>query len=220
MTEHIHFDQLCDFADGELGGDDRARVELHLRDCPACAAELASLSLLAARVGALPRAQAVPPELWLGIRAALPPRHTTHKNAQRVSKGRLLAAAAIIAVASSGLTALVMRGTRPQQHTSAVATAPIAPRVALPAQSASDERGYARSADALQETLAQRRDSLAPATVATVERSLRVADSAIAEARMALARDPANRLLARLFASNYERKIDLLRRANELAPRT
>jgi len=113
-----------------------------------------------------------------------------------------------------------MRGTRPRQHTSATATASIAPRAALPAQSASDEQGYARSAGALQETLAQRRDSLAPSTIATVERSLRVADSAIAEARTALTADPANRALARLFASNYERKIDLLRRANELAPRT
>jgi hypothetical protein len=56
--------------------------------------------------------------------------------------------------------------------------------------------------------------------VATVERSLRIADSAIAEARDALERDPSNVVLERLFASNYERKIDLLRRANELAPRT
>lgn len=220
MTGHIDFEQLCDFADGELAGDGSARVERHLQDCSACAAQLASLSLLAARVGALPRAHAVPPELWRGIRAALPPRDIAHEKSQRARNGRLLAAAAIIAVASSGLTVLVLRGTRPQQRTSAPATASITPRVALPAQSAADERGYARSADALQETLAQRRDSLAPSTIATVERSLRVADSAIAEARMALARDPANRVLARLFASNYERKIDLLRRANELAPRT
>jgi hypothetical protein len=56
--------------------------------------------------------------------------------------------------------------------------------------------------------------------VETVERSLHVADAAIAEARDALARDPANGLLAEIFASNYERKIDLLRRATELAPRT
>ena len=65
-----------------------------------------------------------------------------------------------------------------------------------------------------------RGDSLAPSTVATVERSLRIADSAIAEARSALEQDPANRVLGELFVSNYERKIDLLRRATELAPRT
>ena len=56
--------------------------------------------------------------------------------------------------------------------------------------------------------------------MATVEHSLRIADSAIAEARAALASDPANAALAALFNSNYERKIDVLRRATELAPRT
>ena len=68
--------------------------------------------------------------------------------------------------------------------------------------------------------LDQRRDSLAPSTVATVERSARIADSAIAEARAALEHDPSNRVLADLLVSNYERKLDLLRRATELAPRT
>ena len=90
----------------------------------------------------------------------------------------------------------------------------------LPAHLVVAERGYARSIDALWRTLDERRDSLAPSTVATVERSLRIADSAIAEARSALEQDPANRVLGELFVSNYERKIDLLRRATELAPRT
>jgi hypothetical protein len=90
----------------------------------------------------------------------------------------------------------------------------------LPAHLVVAERGYARSIDALWRTLDERRDSLAPSTVATVERSLRIADSAIAEARSALEHDPANRVLASCFVSNYERKIDLLRRATELAPRT
>ena len=90
----------------------------------------------------------------------------------------------------------------------------------LPAQLASAEQGYLRSALALRRTLDERRDSLAPSTIATVERSLRIADSAIAEAREALEHDPSNAVLAALFTSNYERKIDVLRRATELAPRT
>jgi len=103
----------------------------------------------------------------------------------------------------------------------AVATADSAPAAArLPAHLAVAELGYARSIDALRRTLDERRDSLAPSTVATVERSLRIADSAIAEARSALEHDPSSRVLAELLASNYERKIDLLRRASELAPRT
>ena len=98
--------------------------------------------------------------------------------------------------------------------------APTTGRDRLPAQLASAEQGYLRSAEALRRTLDERRDSLAPSTVATVERSLRIADSAIAEARAALERDPSNAVLAALFTSNYERKIDVLRRATELAPRT
>ena len=110
-----------------------------------------------------------------------------------------------IAVATADRASALPRTTEPAQ---------------LPAHLVVAERGYARSIDALWRTLDERRDSLAPSTVATVERSLRIADSAIAEARSALEQDPANRVLADLLVSNYERKIDLLRRATELAPRT
>lgn len=172
----------------------------------------------------LPRAIEPPADLWTDIRAAIAPRRPALYG--RSWTVRHLAAAAIIAaVGSSAITAVVLRRDSARADTSSVATtehvARVAPGiVALPAQLASAENGYTRSVSVLQATLDERRDSLAPSTVAVVERSLRVADSAIAEAREALARDPANVALARLFASNYERKIDLLRRATELSPRT
>jgi hypothetical protein len=53
-----------------------------------------------------------------------------------------------------------------------------------------------------------------------VEASLRVIDDAIDEARHALAADPANLDLLDLLAASYERKLELLRRANELPPST
>jgi hypothetical protein len=163
----------------------------------------------------LPRDVAPPPDLWPAIRAELAPR-----SARRVrwTAGWRLAAAGLVIAASSSILA---------RDSTAVATAdraPAHPRTSAPAQLPAHlvvaERGYARSIDELWRTLDERRDSLAPSTVATVERSLRIADSAIAEARSALEQDPANRVLADLFVSNYERKIDLLRRATELAPRT
>jgi hypothetical protein len=88
-----------------------------------------------------------------------------------------------------------------------VATTEGAPRsgARLPAHLAVAELGYERSIDALRRTLDERRDSLAPSTVATVERSLRIADSAIAEARSALEHDPSNQVLAERLVSNYER---------------
>jgi hypothetical protein len=169
---------------------------------------------------ALPREIAPPPDLWPAIRGELAPRtsRTVHWN----PRWRLAAAALLVAASSSILTLFTVRGRERAPAAVAVAQEDGAPRSStqLPAHLAVAERGYERSVDALWRTLDERRDSLAPSTVATVERSLRIADSAIAEARAALERDPSNAVLAALFASNYERKIDVLRRAAELAPRT
>jgi hypothetical protein len=174
---------------------------------------------------ALPREIAPPPELWDAIRGELASRST---NAWRWDRWRLAAAGLLIAASSSLLTVVTLRARENARRTD-VATAPMVAGSSvgtttvegrLPARLASAEEGYLRSALALRRTLDERRDSLAPSTVATVERSLRIADSAIAEARAALERDPSNAVLAALFTSNYERKIDVLRRATELAPRT
>jgi len=169
---------------------------------------------------ALPREIAPPPDLWPGIRGELASRspRTIHWN----SRWRLAAAGLLVAASSSILTLFAMRARERAPDTVAVTPMETAPATVdrLPPHLVVAERGYARSIDALWRTLDERRDSLAPSTVATVERSLRIADSAIAEARSALEHDPANRVLADLLVSNYERKIDLLRRATELAPRT
>ena len=168
---------------------------------------------------ALPREIAPAPDLWPAIRAELRPRSA--RTIAWSARWRLAAAGLLVAVSSSIVTLVAMRA-RARAHGAVVVAADSAPPAAthLPAHLLVAERGYARSIDELWRTLEERRDSLAPSTVATVERSLRIADSAIAEARSALERDPANRVLADLLVSNYERKIDLLRRATELAPRT
>jgi hypothetical protein len=171
---------------------------------------------------ALPREIAPPPDLWPAIRAELAPRSA--RTARWSAGWRLAAAGLVVAASSSILTlfAVQARDGAPGPTAVAVDTTPppASATTRLPAHLVVAERGYARSIDALWRTLDERRDSLAPSTVATVERSLRIADSAIAEARSALEQDPANRVLADLLVSNYERKIDLLRRASELAPRT
>ena len=172
---------------------------------------------------ALPREIAPPPDLWPAIRAELAPRSA--RTVRWTAGWRLAAAGLVIAASSSILTLLAVRARDGARDAAVVADGRHARRphhapARLPAHLVVAERGYARSIDALWRTLDERRDSLAPSTVATVERSLRIADSAIAEARSALEQDPANRVLGELFVSNYERKIDLLRRATELAPRT
>ncbi|MEP6731876.1 MAG: hypothetical protein ABJE10_14610 [bacterium] len=228
MTDHLSFERLCDLADSALAPAAEESARAHLRTCEQCASRLSAISALAASTAALPQEIAPPEGLWQDIRKDLEPRDAIRRRSRAWPIRHLAAAAVVIAAASSALTALVLRGTNSDATTrSETASAPtttstpVQPTPAeLPARLASAEHGFTRSVDALQRTLDERRDSLAPSTIATVERSVRIADSAIAEAREALARDPANHALAALFASNYERKIDLLRRATELAPRT
>jgi anti-sigma factor RsiW len=223
MTDHLSFEQLCDLADDACSPDAESAARAHLRVCEECTSRLSGITALAASTAALPQEIAPPADLWADIAKDLQPRHMLRRRARVWQMRHLAAAAVIIAIASSALTALVLR----DRHTEVANVEPPVEQLrgsgtepALPARLASAEDGYTRSVETLQRVLDERRDSLAPSTIATVERSLRIVDSAIVEARDALARDPANRALAALFASNYERKIDLLRRATELAPRT
>jgi hypothetical protein len=214
MTDHPEFGALNELVDGRLTPERAAEVRAHLERCDQCQAAYVALGAMIDRAAALPRDIAPPPELWNEVRGRLATR--PHVASRRFTPNALAAAALLAAVLGSGVTALVMR----QGHQGAGQAASVPPLPAPPVKLTSSELRYAASAARLEATLAERRDSLAPATVATVERSLRIADSAIAEARAALERDPANRAIEAILASNYERKIDLLRRANELSPRT
>jgi hypothetical protein len=79
-----------------------------------------------------------------------------------------------------------------------------------------EENNYLRTAAILQDLLDQQEASLAPETVAQLKASLRTIDEAILEARSALARDPANKMLVEMLTSSYRQKVDLLRRTTEL----
>lgn len=221
MTDHISFDALCDLVDHTMEPHVDAAARWHVERCAECASLLSDISSLRATAAALPRDVAPPVGLWNDILADIALPTSPVAKGTGIWNPRWLAAAGIIAIASSGLTALVLRNNTHSVPVASNTALPVPPAVEiLPARLASEEQHFTESVDVLQRTLSERRRSLAPSTIATVEHSLRIADSAIAEARTALARDPANKDLAKLFASNYERKIDLLRRASELAPRT
>jgi CHASE3 domain sensor protein len=79
------------------------------------------------------------------------------------------------------------------------------------------DMNYVETVASLRETLDSQRGVLAPSTVRTVDRALAVIDSAIAEARAALASDPANSALVDILSAHYERKVELLQRAAELS---
>ena len=219
--DHVDFERLSDFADESLPAPERARVQAHLVDCASCANRLGVLRHLLGAASALPADVAPPGELWSGIHARIvaqaKPTPVAPRARLRGARPWLLAAAAVVlVVVSSTITAVVMKST-----SDGTAPAPAAaPVVMLSPAARSVEADYARTASELADALAAQRGRLDPATIAKVEASLRVIDDAIEEARRALAGDPANLTLLDILSANYERKLELLRRANELPSST
>jgi anti-sigma factor RsiW len=221
ITDHPSFEQLSDFADGAVTPDVAAAVERHVAGCVACRVNLERLRAVLHRAAALPSTIEPPAEAWSALQVRLRRPAVSRSRPMVWRRWGLRAAAALLLVAgSSALTVVVLRGRAPsdvaagRQHPGAPA------RPAAPAAVQAVERSYADVVDELTVTLSTQRKALSPATIATLERSLRVIDDAIREARAALAADPGNDALLDILSANYEQKVQLLRRASELPART
>jgi hypothetical protein len=240
--EHPDFDILNDLLDGYLNRHEAAVVSQHLSVCDSCGAKYRSLASVVSSASELPRSVLPPEDLWVDLRKSLEERkevvlHTSGNvggsesgstSARRLS-GRmvaLLATAAVVLIAlSSGVTALVLRNAG--GSLAAVGRIPIpgppgsvAPGALLPAGFRQTENEFNRTIEELQLAVDTQRGQLSPETIRTVDRSLAVVDSAIAEARAALLSDPNNQMLVDLLSASYQRKLDLLRRTSELGSRT
>jgi hypothetical protein len=128
----------------------------------------------------------------------------------------LAAAMLLAAVLSSAGTALYMstRGNNAPRPVAATAVNSGSP--AMLAAFTIEENNYLRNVAVLQDMLDRQEGSLAPETVAQLKASLRTIDEAILEARLALARDPANQTLIEMLSGTYKQKVDLLRRTAEM----
>jgi|SRR5688572_2005425 anti-sigma factor RsiW len=221
-TDHPPFERLSELADAALPAGEAAAIERHLTGCATCRGELARLRALLGRTATLPSSIDPPSGAWEALRDKLRPQSRPVARSSRpwVREWGLRAAAAVLLVAgSSTVTVLVLRS-RTAQQVAAVAQSPVATPVAVPAAVRAVERSYVGVVDELTSTLRAERGALAPETIATLERTLRVIDDAIAEARAALAADPSNAALLDILSANYEQKVQLLRRASELPART
>lgn len=222
MTGHLSWEQLNDFADARLDNGARHAAMAHLAACDECEAALATLSATTRAARELPSWIEPPAEVWASVRESIERQKvapiTRSSPAWWATPRRLAVAAAVLVLASSGVTALVMQraGAPPDSD---IVRAPVAGMM-LPVGWQAAERGYLASVGELHALLQEQRGTLAPATIASVERSLATIDMAIAEARAALLTDPANAALADLLASNYRQKVELLRRATQLDPRS
>lgn len=224
MSTHPNEHHLNEFVDGTLAPDEQASVAEHVASCLPCAANVRRITALVERARALPKDVSPPVAAWDEVRAAVhsahPSSHTRLAHATRGMPRWVLgaAAAAALVVITIGGAMLINR------EADAPSVEDVARTVAAPparlAEFAPVEARYVLATSELQETLAERRDALDATTIATIERSLTTIDSAIAEARAALARDPGNMTISHLLASSYEQKVALLRRATELQPRS
>jgi hypothetical protein len=81
------------------------------------------------------------------------------------------------------------------------------------AGSSHSEAVYGKEIEMLQKIVSERRTQLDPATVAIIEKNLRIIDGAIAQSRAALVKDPASLLLSDQLSHALDKKVELLRTA-------
>jgi len=225
MTCHDIEARLDDYVDGALSSETRAAIESHLEGCARCRRSLDGLRSLLRDAATLPREEQPPRDLWPAVRTALESegagaaaRAAAPPWARRIA---LAAAAVVLVTIGVGITLLVQGwsvGPAPRVADTAASTE--SGTTATPAALASfraAEHEYQRATDELMTLYERRRASLAPETVAEVERNLTIINQAIGDARTALENDPSNRRLGQVAASMYERKVDLLRYLTRLS---
>ncbi len=240
---HPSEETLNDLAEGLLEPVEATQVELHLRECPECAATVEGLRGLLQEAGKLAEGPVDAPDLWASIESGIrgssrPPLDDLarrrrirveaggrgHEARKAWSTPGLRAAAAVLLVAvSSGVTYLAMRPALPGVENISPAAVSPGPdsetegvRLASNApESMSD--AYGPAIQELERILDAEKEQMDPATVAVVEEALRVIDRAIAEAAAALAADPGSAAALRSLSTTYDSKVHLLRQAAALA---
>jgi hypothetical protein len=199
--------RLDAYVHGTLSGAESAAFEAHLSTCAACEAMLSNAAEPLVELNSLPRSIEPGTDLWPGITRRLAPRGRVFHRGIPVPAWALAAAAVLLIVLSSGTTVLLLRSTG---H----------PTVLPSGRLDAVEAEYAAASDDLALTLEKARARLAPGTLATIERNLVTIDSALAESRRALAKDPANGVLEQLVVAAWRQKLEFLRRAAALSTET
>lgn len=174
--------------------------------------------ILAQAIGEL-RDEAPGSDLWPGVAARI--QATPRRRTIAVTWSQLAVAASLLVAVSAGLTWFVAR----QPVAAPASTEIVVQAENEPVGSADGQVQQANFADKqydaavvdLEKILRDDRDRLDPRTVMVIERNLQTIDDAIAQAREALDKDPANPYLNSHLADARRRKLDLLRRATTLA---
>jgi predicted anti-sigma-YlaC factor YlaD len=217
--EHVR-ERLDDYLDGALDERLFQEVELHLASCAGCREEERGVRAVIALAAALPREKAPSRDLWPGIAEEIAHRRRFAVLSFVPRRPAIwlgaLAAAATVVVAVGVLTPRERPSAGPVAlGTPGAVARPAALGGGVPAL-AEAEREYQRAAAELMAALDTRRASLSPETTASIDENLRVIDTALAEIRAAVEREPDSPRLGRMLASTHEKKIETLRRVLKL----
>ncbi len=233
-------DLFSDYLESTLSLPMRAAVDAHAVSCARCAALLADVRSIVDRAGSLPVLQPSR-DLWPSVAERLDAPVVSIGTAPSARRRlrvpawvAVAAAAAVLIVASSLVTRQWLEsGDKAAPAVVAAPTAPVPQAeslgsestiVTMPAATPVRERvtasvTYGREIARLQTILRQRGTALDPTTTAIIENSMRIIDSALVEARSALARDPASRFLTDQVDKTLEKKMELLRTVAFLSAR-
>jgi len=226
-------DLLSDYLDHDLPRGEAEALERHLVECAECRDTLAALERVKTRAAALVDPPA-PTDLWAGIASRIGTAGTTSVKPQPALVHELrrrpavwsvpqwaLAAAAVVAVAV-GVSWMVQTRLTPGLRPEVAAQQATPDRAQTSAANSASDASFDATAiesqiGQLQQALDRGRDKLDPKTVQVLEENLRIIRKATEDARHALEQDPANRELKNYFAGSVQSKLDMVRRATQLA---
>jgi len=221
-ANHLSEDERQCAADGTLDAVSRARVDAHLGECRACAADVARLAALMNRIddkrrsGSAATLTPVVEDLWPDIRRQIENSKVVALDSdETVSAWRLRLDPWVIGVAASvaAITALTVIQIVPPIVRSAATNAAASASADTVFRFAADSaESYREEADRLLDELQLQRARLAPGTRAAIDDDLKTVDLAIAELQVAVARDPRNPALRAMLASSYRQKVDVLKK--------
>ncbi|MBI2795717.1 MAG: zf-HC2 domain-containing protein [Gemmatimonadetes bacterium] len=219
--------QLANWLDGQLDDATARAVEAHVQGCAACGAVLASLDVQDEEAASLP-VLAPSRDLWPAIAGRIQPatvalaeRRPSTVVPRRFGWVAQLAAASALVVVTAGVTwrAAVSVGAR-ATDAGLSALGNVGRYEASPGAVGIRNTGgdrvpveftYDRELSGLRRVVGERRRDLDPATLAVLDRNLKLIDRAIAQSKAALESDPASTMLSEQLTVALDKKLQLLR---------
>jgi len=204
MTHDRWQERISNYMDDKLEPSECEAIESHLASCEECRATLDDYRAIR---GWASNFAAPPPSTdpWDSIA----PQLQALGSRPRAFRVRLAWAAsiALVLVAGGAYGLGLLEGPTPVPDDQARGASDPVTSVGI---STLDDTSYAGRIRTLEQVLVEAKSRMDPATVETVEESLRAIDEALDRAAAALAADPTNKLLRALLTRSREQKLDLL----------